>query len=425
MKVGIIGGGISGLSAALRLARRGHEVHLFQRESDLGGLIATFDLAGTRIEHFYHFLCAEDVGYFGLCRELGIGNRIRFVKPRTGFYHEGASFGFTTALDLLRFSPIPFSQRLRFGFFALEARLRREWAQLDRLTAQPWLVDRLGQRAYDVIWDPLLSLKFGGDAGRISAAWVWHRIHRVARSGGRMGYLEGGTGLLLDSLTDAIRAAGVRIHTGQPVVQIRAHGDRVQGLRLADGSEQAFERVVSTVPLSVLAALLPPGWDDYAARLREVRYIGVACVSFKLRCRITRYFWLNVHDSRIPFNGIIEFTNLNPLDGVHIAYVPYYVPTDSPTYRMATADLVEQTWRGMQVIAPHLTEQDLVASHVARAAYAQAICTTDFLEIRPRQQAPLRGLYLLDSVFLYPEDRTQSGSILKANECAMEIEEHA
>jgi protoporphyrinogen oxidase len=422
MRVGIIGGGISGLSAALRLARRGHEVHLFQREPDLGGLIATFDLAGTRIEHFYHFLCAGDVGYFDLCRELGIDRRLRFVKPRTGFYHEGSAFGFTTALDLLRFSPIPFSQRLRFGLFALEARLRREWAQLDRLTARPWLVDRLGQRAYDVIWDPLLTLKFGSDAGRISAAWVWHRIHRVARSGRRMGYLEGGTGLLLDSLTNALRTAGVRIYPGQPVAQICTHSDRVHGLRLGDGSEHAFERVVSTVPLSVLAALLPPGWDEYAERLRKIRYIGVACVSLKLRRRVTRYFWLNVHDKRIPFNGIIEFTNLNPLDGEHIAYVPYYVPTDSATYRMATADLVAHTWRGMQLIAPHLAQDDLVASHVARAAYAQAICTTDFLDIRPSQRAPVKGLYLLDSVFLYPEDRTQSGSILKANECGAELE---
>ena len=119
MTIGIIGAGISGMSAALRLAKGGHTVEIFQRESEVGGLIATFDLAGTRTERFYHFLCAGDVSYFELCRELGLASRVRFTKPRTGFYYQGRSFPFTSAVDLVRFSPITLAQRIRFGLFAL------------------------------------------------------------------------------------------------------------------------------------------------------------------------------------------------------------------------------------------------------------------------------------------------------------------
>jgi len=418
MKIGIVGAGISGLSAALRLARHGHHVEVFQREPDLGGLIATFDLDGTRIEHFYHFLCAGDDGYFELCRELGLRDRIRFTKAGTGFFYDGRTYGFTSPLDLLRFTPIPFSQRLRLGLFALEARWRHEWRQLDEIAARPWLIDRLGKRSYDVIWHPLLALKFGDYHDKISAAWVWHRIHRIAATKGRMGYLEGGMPLLLETLVHALKDTGVVIHTGQPVAKILAEGREVRGLRLGDGSEHACDRVVSTVPLSVVANLLPDGWDDYADELREVAYIGVACVSFKLSRRLTPYFWLNVHDSRVPFNGIIEYTNLNPLSGEHIAYVPYYVATDLPLYRCPDEELIGRTWDGMKRTVPGLTDRDLVASHVARTPFAQAICLTNFLKIVPGQEAPLEGLHLLDSSFLYPADRTQSGNILKAYETA-------
>jgi len=332
-----------------------------------------------------------------------------------------AQIGFTSALDLLRFTPIPLSQRIRFGVFALEAQMRREWAQLDQLTAKPWLIDRLGQRAYDVIWDPLLSLKFGDYHDKISAAWVWHRIHRIARSHGRMGYLEGGTALLIDTLVKALERSGVVIHLGRPVTQILASDGRISGLRLQDGSEWHSDRVISTLPTPVLANLLPPGWDAYAAELRRIDYIGVACLSFKLKRQVSPYFWLNVHDSRVPFNGIIEYTNLNPLSGEHIAYIPYYTATSHPIYGMADEHLVDQTWQGMKLIAPELTDSDRLASHVARTPYAQAICPTNFLQVVPRQAAPIKGLHLLDSVFLYPEDRTQSGNILKANQCAQDV----
>lgn len=424
MRIGIIGAGISGLSAALYLRRLGHEVDVFQRENDLGGLIATFDFAGTRIEHFYHFLCATDDGYFQLAKELGLSDKIRFPAGRTGFYYMGKRYGFTTALDLLRFTPIPFTQRLRFGLFAMEARVREEWAQLDELTAKPWLIDRLGQRTYEVVWEPLLALKFGRFHDRISAAWVWHRIHRVAKSKGSLGYLEGGTPLLLETLLARLAALGVRIHPGKPVAAILAneHG-AVSGLRLDDGTTHACDHVVSTVPLSVLAKLLPPGWESYAAALRQVEYIGVACLSLKLKRRISPYFWLNVHDNRAPFNGIIEYTNLNPMDAGagHIVYIPYYVPTDHPIYRMDDATLFQQSWDALKQITPGLTDEHLIAHHIARAPFAQAITPTGFLKILPSQDAPLAGLHLLDSVFLYPEDRTQSGHILKAQACAEAI----
>lgn len=423
MNVGIIGAGISGLSAALALSKRGHHVEVFQREDALGGLIATFDFDGVDIEHYYHFLCQGDDGYLALCRELGLENRVRFVRADTGFYYEGRRYPFSTPLDLLRFSPIPFTQRIRFGLFALESRMRREWAQLDELTAKPWLIDRLGRRAYEVIWDPLLALKFGPFYDQISAAWVWHRLHRVAKSKGKMGYLEGGTAILISSLEKTLSDRGVVIHRGRPVSRILHDGQRMRGLLLEDGGEYACEQVVSTVPLSVLADLLPAGHEEYAGQLRRIRYIGVVCLLFKLSRPVSPYFWLNVHDQRVPFNGIIEYTNLNPIhdQAGHIVYVPYYVATEHPFYRMPDDQIFQQSWDAMKTITPGLRDEHLLARHIARAPYAQAICPTNFLKMLPRQQSPINGLYLLDSVFLYPEDRTQSGHISKAYECAQTI----
>jgi len=425
MRVGIIGAGIAGLSTALALRKAGHEVDLFQREADLGGLIATFDFDGIDIEHFYHFLCTTDIGYFRLCQELRLSEHLRFKKASTGFYYAGKPYNFFTPLDLLLFPGIPFAQRIRLGLFALEARSRKEWVQLDELTAKPWLIDRLGEQAYKVIWEPLLELKFGDFHDKISAAWVWHRIHRVAKCKGRMGYLNGGTKRLLDGLRERLAEDGVRVHAEQPVTQILAEDGHVSGLRFDGHEDYHCDRVVSTVPLTVLSKLLPAGYEEYAAQLNRIDYIGVVCVSFKLKKAVSKHFWYNVHDELIPFNGIIEYTNLNPMEehDFHIVYVPYYVATDTARYKMTDDEAVKESWEGIKLMNPKLTDDDLLASHVARTPYAQAICPTGFLKMMPDHKAPLEGLRLLDSTFLYPEDRTQAGHVLKAFDCAAHIEE--
>lgn len=423
MKVGIIGAGISGLAAAHELLKRGHEVTIYERAPEVGGLVSVFDFDGLRIERYYHFLCATDHGYFDLCSELGLADRIRWAKARTGFHYDGRTYRFTSPLDLLRFCPIPFSQRIRFGLFALEARVRSEWHQLDEIRAKPWLIDRIGSRAYEVIWHPLLSMKFGDQHEQISAAWVWHRLHRVAQSKGRMGYIEGGSGVLLDALVERIAGLGGILCPGTGVAQVRGDAQRTHGLLLDSGEEVDFDAVISTVPLSVAARLLPDAWTAYRAQLARIQYIGVVCAVVRLARPVTRNFWLNIHDPHITTNGIIEYTNLNPLSGhrTHIAYVPYYVPTDHRIYRAPDDTVAAESWESIRRVNPDLTDADLAGIRVFRAPHAQGICPVNFLQMQPSIHAPHEGFHTLDSMFLYPEDRTQSGLISLGRRCVNEM----
>lgn len=425
MRIGVIGGGISGLTVAWELQKRGHDVALFEKAPSAGGLISTFDCAGIPIEKFYHFLCRNDDGYVMLCEELGIADRIRWVPSRTGFYYDGKLWPFSTPIDLIRFTPLSFIERIRFGLFALEARFRSEWKQLDAIPARPWLIDRIGQRAYDMIWDPLLAFKFGNRHESISAAWVWHRVHRVARSKGRMGYLEGGSALLLDTLLDRIRKDGVDVRESCGVSKMHCDESGVQGIDLEDGGTYECDAIVSAAPLHIVHKLLPEKFTNFREAIDAVDYIGVVCAVYRLKKRVTNNFWLNIHDPRMKCNGLIEFTNLNPVapNGESIVYVPYYIATDAPFYSLSDEEIHEQSFSYIQMVQPKISGGDIIAHNVFRAPFAQAICTVNFLETRPRASGVIPNFYMLDSVYQYPEDRTQSGLILRAVACAQTIGE--
>ena len=418
--VGIIGGGPAGLALAYDLSRSGIEVSLFEAASELGGLARSFRFGDITIERYYHFICGADSGYLRSIGDLGMEDVVCWQPTRMGFFYDDRLYPFSSALDLLRFSGISFSSRLRYGLTMLYFSWIGDWRRLDRRRAEPWLISLLGREGYDATWYPLLAVKFPGIYDQISAAWVWHRVHRVANSRKtlfhqeRLGYLKGGTQTLIDAFESQLKEAGMELATATSVRRILVEGDRAVGLETAAGEERRFDYVVSAVPLPVFLRMAPGGvHTDYFERLETIGFIGVVCIILRLRRPLTENFWTNVNDPRIPFNGFIEHTNLNPLtpDGSTIAYVPYYLPQTHERFRYSDRRLLDECLESLALVSPELRREDVMDYAVSRDPYAQVICPAGFADFVPGHQTPIDRLYLIESSQLYPSDRTISGTL--------------
>ena len=139
----------------------------------------------------------------------------------------------------------------------------------------------------------------------------------------------------------------------------------------------------------------------------------------RLKKSITKYFWVNINDSKMSINGIIEYSNLNPVSqfgGDTILYIPFYLPTDEPRYKFSHTKLLEEYSGALQMINPDFNSDWIVDYKVFRTPYAQAICTTNFDKLIPHYNQPVKNFYFLDSIHIYPEDRTLSGMARTAYE---------
>ena len=81
MRIAIIGAGITGLTLAYLLNRRGHDVALYEAGNAPGGELATVTVGGEPIERFYHHLFTHDRFMIELCRELGIEQHLGWHEP--------------------------------------------------------------------------------------------------------------------------------------------------------------------------------------------------------------------------------------------------------------------------------------------------------------------------------------------------------
>jgi protoporphyrinogen oxidase len=183
----VIGAGFAGLSAAWEMVRRGLSVTVCEAEEEVGGLAGSFEVAGTRLEKFYHHWFTSDTHVHDLVRELGREDQVLYRPTRTGMYFAHQFFRLSTPADVLRFTPLSLAGRLRLGLLALRARRVGDWQELEDLTAEEWLIGLGGREVYDVVWRPLLVGKFGPYAKDISAVWFWNKLKLRGGSRGRSG----------------------------------------------------------------------------------------------------------------------------------------------------------------------------------------------------------------------------------------------
>lgn len=421
-RVAVVGGGISGLSAAYFALQKGFSVKLYESTDRLGGLAASFDFNGLTIEKYYHFICGGDYKLMEFSRQLGMGDKIKFQPTKTAIYYNGRYYPFGTPLDLLRFSPIPLTSRLKFGLNIIYSKYAKGWEKLDGISAKEWLCRRIGEKAYSVVWHPLLKIKFGNYYDKISAAWVWHRIHRVAASRKglfskeKMGYFVGGSQILINEVKNKIKELGGSIHLNSKIQKITKNNHTFK-LILDSGNQFDFDRIVLAVPLPAAARIIKNLDPEYARKLSSIVFFGVVCGIFRLREKINDAFWLNINDSRIAANGLVEYTNLNPLKEISpdkIVYIPFYAPVEDKWFSMDEESLRCEFFGMLKIINPNLTESAVLDFRVNKSLHAQAICTAGFKDKLPSVTTPIKNLFLLDSTQVYPSDRALSALIALA-----------
>ncbi|MDA2813482.1 NAD(P)/FAD-dependent oxidoreductase [Nocardiopsis sp. RSe5-2] len=415
----IVGGGFTGLSAALELAMRGHSVRVLEREDQVGGLAASFDVGdGRRLERFYHHWFSSDTEMIRLCESLGIADRLEAHETRTGMYYANAVYRLSAPLDVLRFAPLPLADRFRLGLLALRARRVRDWRELESRTAEEWLVALGGRRVYEVVWRPLLEGKFGAYADRVGATWMWTKLNLRGGSRTRSGketlyYIKGGSDAVLTALRRRLENLGADVRTGTAADAVHIREGRVRGVS-ADGVFHPAGHVLATTAPELAARLLDhPGADHPAVpellrRWSAVDYLGNICLVLENNRRLSETYWLNVNDPGFPYVGVIEHTNLDRPErygGRHVVYLSKYLPTDADLYRMDDEQVFEYSLPHIRRMFPAFGRDWVDRFHVWRADHAQPVITPGYSRSAPAVESAVPGLYLCGMAQVFPEDR--------------------
>ena len=431
MKVGIIGGGAAGLAAALALVKQGHGAEVFEAAPFLGGQASTFEVGGGRLERGYHHLFMSDTHMVRLIHELGLGHKLNWIESKVGLFYGGRIWKFSTPKDLLTFSPLNIQDRVRLGLVTLYLQRTRNGLKFEGETAAEWLRKRVGQKAYEVIWEPLLRGKFGEHYAEISMAWLWGKIYlRVASRGKpwdreKLGYPMGSFGEVFDVLGKRIEELGGQVNISAMVNRVVVEEGRATGLEVRTGGDdqeiRSYDAVIATTPSYVFTRLVPPLPDSYSKNLTGATYLSAVLLILEMNRPLSPMYWMNIADRNLPFVGVIEQTNLvdpSLYGGKHIVYLTNYPSRENPIYQMTAEELANEYMGHLKKINPEFDPSWVDAYHHHKVDAAQPIIGVDYSQRIPDLRTPIPGLYLANTTQIYPEDRGTNYSIRLGQEVA-------
>jgi protoporphyrinogen oxidase len=430
-RLGIVGGGILGMTLALRLQSDRCTTTLIEAASSPGGLTQSQTIGGYTWDRFYHVILQSDDHLRALLEELDLTGLLRWRTTRTGFYTDGQLYSLSNSLEFLGFPALSLLDKLRLAGTVLYASRLQNWRPLERVPVDEWLRRLSGDHTFERIWLPLLKSKLGENYKQTSASFIWATIARMyaARRSGlkreMFGYVEGGYQRVLQEFCTRLEARGVQQLCGRPAVSITDEGDGVR-VRLAGGEEHTFDRVVLTVPCPRVQALCPQLSAGEQARLEKVVYQGIICASLLLREPLADFYITNITDSSVPFTAIIEMTSLvdrSGFGGNALVYLPRYLTRDDPVWGESDESIQERFVAALERMYPQFRRENVLVFQVARVREMLALTTLNYSdEALPPMRTSLPNVFIVNSAQIVNGTLNVNETIGLANASARELQ---
>lgn len=402
---GIIGGGILGMTLALKLAQHGKKVSLFEASEKVGGLTTPWQLGNIQWDKFYHVILNSDKHLINLLRELNIENKIEWVETKTGFYTDGQLFSMSNSMEFLKFPPLSLFSKLRLAFTIFYASKIKNWKRLESVYVEDWLKKLSGAKTFDKIWLPLLKSKLGENYKETSAAFIWATIQRMysARRSGlkkeMFGYMPEGYTRILKTFEEKLLNDKIAIHTNYSVKSIKKDNTKIEG-EFTNGEKKYFDKIILTIPSAVASKICCGLSNEEKNKLNNIKYLGVVCPSIILSKPLSNFYVTNITDSGLYFTGVIEMSALvdkKYFEGKSLVYLPKYVTPNDDIFNLTDEEIKSKFLQSLFRIYPKIKGEEILDFKVAKAKYVFALSTLNYSKKLSSITTSIPGIYILNS----------------------------
>jgi protoporphyrinogen oxidase len=325
-RVGVIGAGPAGMTAAYVLARDGVPVDVYEASDQVGGMARSIDLWNQRVDIGPHRFFSNDRRVNTLWLEI-VGRDYRMVDRLTRIYY-GSKFYYYPLKPLNALKNLGLFQATLCMLSFAKEKVRPTPADG---TFSSWVTQRFGRRLFEIFFKTYSEKLWGITCDELDSDFAAQRIKKLSLFEAvknallpskeqkhktlvdQFAYPLDGTGMVYERMANAVREAGSTVHLRTPIRRVLVEDGTAVGVELMSGEVRRYSEIVSTMPLTLMIR----GLDDVPDRIRELanslRFRNTIIVF--LRVESAELFpdqWLYIHSAELSTGRITNFRNWVP-----------------------------------------------------------------------------------------------------------------
>lgn len=325
--VAVIGAGPAGLTAAYRLAQHGINVKVFEAGDSVGGMAKTIPLWGQLVDLGPHRFFSGDPRVNRIWLEV-IGDDYSMVSRLTRIYYRKTLFDY----PLKAFNALAGLGVVEAAYCILSFLKAKVFPEKDESTFEAWVANRFGRRLFGIFFKSYSEKLWGISCKELDADFAAQRIKKlslfeaiksaVLQSGGQkhrtlvdeFAYPHLGAGAVYERMADKIREFGGEVRLNTPVGSVLPAGTESEQARLtlSNGTECAFDHIISSMPITTLVDRMGAP-ADVGCHARALRFRNTIIVYLKIKGESPfPDQWIYVHAPDMQTGRISNFRNWVP-----------------------------------------------------------------------------------------------------------------
>ncbi|HYF02492.1 MAG TPA: hydroxysqualene dehydroxylase HpnE [Patescibacteria group bacterium] len=416
-KIAIIGAGVTGISAAMHLAQRGAEVHIFEATQHIGGRARSFRerTTGETIDNGQHVLMGcyhEFLKVLALLKTDHLLARQPALKVlfldangRRDMLDTSRLPGKAgIAAGILLLKNVSLASRLKAFSFA--AKLQLGLLKSEEVSCYDFL-KKHGQTDEMItrFWEPIIIATLNADPRQAASVLLTEVLKRAFFGGREASQLiipKVGLSELLAPFKSWLQANGGKVHMSEPIHQILFKNECAVGLKLSNGEEFACDAVISAIPPRALLRILPP---EIAAH-ESFKTISATLGEYEFSPIVSLYLWLDREIMGEDFAAMLgtttqwvfnrrAFTDAAPdLLKKYPGHVSLTVSAGNSLVDTAPEQVALQCFGELQAAFPAARDAKLLEWKVIKEKAATFLATPHFEPKRIKAETPLSNFVL-------------------------------
>jgi len=418
MKTLIIGGGWSGLAAAVTLVQQGHAIHLIESAKQLGGRARNISWKGQDIDNGQHLMIGAYQEMLNMMALVGVSSEQAFDRYPLDITIYDTLF---PPLNLSAKNWLPWPLSLAWNLIAsagftgfyqvskLQSHSNKLLSGKDISVSDWLLLTKQSDRLIKQLWVPLCLATLNTPITEASA----HRLASVLQESLGRGKLAADSLIPRIPLSDVFPSAAAKYineHGGKISLQTRAktlliQDNKVQGMICQDGNEIIADNIIVATSSAYAADLLSP----YLTLYKPIEY-PISTVYLRYPAPIS------LPSPMMGMTGTIsQWVFDRGAQSAGLLAVVISAPGEHE--KLSKAELVSIVSKELHDMLPSLPQQpsDSIVIREKRATFA---CTVNIEQQRPQSETTISGLWLAGDFVANGYPATLEGAIRNGKLCA-------